>query len=208
MVFAAAASEPVPGPLRPMSGAEERHMCVFCHVLDGGLAAVQGPSWEPSLEGPYAFPPFPGADRTIASVSTDGSRSVVCLACHDTGQGPGQGTFETGHPFAVPYRGVPVDERLIELARGPEYAWRRSARVIGAMSFKPARRDMVGGATVWRVPAYGGAEELPLFTRSDAAWSEVPFIECTTCHDPHSKNRLFLRVVNEDSRLCLSCHNI
>jgi predicted CXXCH cytochrome family protein len=37
--------------------------------------------------------------------------------------------------------------------------------------------------------------------------SEVPFIECSSCHDPHTTNPLFLRVSNEGSRLCLTCHD-
>jgi predicted CXXCH cytochrome family protein len=32
-------------------------------------------------------------------------------------------------------------------------------------------------------------------------------VECTTCHDPHSnRNGDFLRMSNDRSRLCLSCH--
>jgi len=209
----AAAPVPVPleapVPLRALAGEGDRHMCVFCHALEAGRAPAQPPAWQPSVGQPYAYSPFPGADSgTLGQVPADGSRSVVCLACHDTGQGPGQGAFRNGHPFAVPYRGAGVDETLLELARGPDYAWRRSARVIGTMSFRPARRASRDGNVVWSVPVPGLADGLPLFTRSDGPWDGVPFIECTTCHDPHSENRLLLRAPTAQSRLCLSCHNI
>lgn len=38
-----------------------------------------------------------------------------------------------------------------------------------------------------------------------------PFVECATCHDPHSAGGTapptFLRTTNEGSKLCLACHN-
>jgi predicted CXXCH cytochrome family protein len=35
-------------------------------------------------------------------------------------------------------------------------------------------------------------------------------IECTTCHDPHNSRRVprFLKISNERSRLCLTCHRL
>jgi len=33
-------------------------------------------------------------------------------------------------------------------------------------------------------------------------------IECLSCHDPDSGNQYYLVLVNERSRLCMSCHNL
>ena len=33
-----------------------------------------------------------------------------------------------------------------------------------------------------------------------------PFVECASCHDPHSDKALFLRISNTHSALCLTCH--
>jgi predicted CXXCH cytochrome family protein len=49
--------------------------------------------------------------------------------------------------------------------------------------------------------------DLPLYRRTDdVSGQEVAYIECSTCHDPHSNNSKFLRLSNEGSRLCLTCH--
>lgn len=33
-----------------------------------------------------------------------------------------------------------------------------------------------------------------------------PSVECASCHDPHTANQTFLRVVNDNSAVCLACH--
>lgn len=58
--------------------------------------------------------------------------------------------------------------------------------------------------------------DLPLYTRADTldylgaaipGGANQPYVECASCHDPHSSNATFLRVVNTSSTLCLTCHN-
>jgi hypothetical protein len=59
-----------------------------------------------------------------------------------------------------------------------------------------------------------------LFTR-DNGGSFEPFVECATCHDPHSgvtedvagggtnaagSDISFMRIANTDSDVCLACH--
>lgn len=34
-----------------------------------------------------------------------------------------------------------------------------------------------------------------------------PFVECASCHDPHSSNDTFLRIPNTGSAVCLACHD-
>ena len=33
-----------------------------------------------------------------------------------------------------------------------------------------------------------------------------PFVECASCHDPHTTNSTFLRISNAGSAVCLACH--
>lgn len=49
--------------------------------------------------------------------------------------------------------------------------------------------------------------DFPLYTRDTGAGNE-PFVECGTCHDPHSANSTFLRLPggNVNSQVCLTCH--
>lgn len=73
----------------------------------------------------------------------------------------------------------------------------------------------VGGTDRWWVDTTANAaytsEDFPLYTRTDVnggAGSIEPTVECGTCHDPHSGNRTFLRLVdgNNGSAVCLTCH--
>ena len=54
--------------------------------------------------------------------------------------------------------------------------------------------------------------DLALYTRDNTANSgdaSEPFVECGSCHDPHSASTQpvnFMRVDNTDSNLCLGCH--
>lgn len=78
-----------------------------------------------------------------------------------------------------------------------------------------------GNSTVWwvepRVSKKGRQKtDLYLFTRTDTIDSlpsesvlNRPYVECATCHDPHSTNSTFLRIPggNARSQICLTCHN-
>jgi len=54
------------------------------------------------------------------------------------------------------------------------------------------------------------SNDFPLYTRTDVTTSPTaqPTVECGTCHDPHSGNPTFLRLVggNNGSAVCLTCH--
>lgn len=51
--------------------------------------------------------------------------------------------------------------------------------------------------------------DLVLYTRTEASveGGAQPFVECATCHDPHTDSApTFLRISNRNSELCLACH--
>lgn len=78
-----------------------------------------------------------------------------------------------------------------------------------------------GSSTVWWIDTPNSKKgrqktDLYLFTRTDTIDSipsestvNQPYVECATCHDPHSANPTFLRLPggNARSQICLTCHN-
>jgi predicted CXXCH cytochrome family protein len=74
----------------------------------------------------------------------------------------------------------------------------------------------VGGTSrVWWVDTAPGTTgtrqktDMMLYTRTvaTAANTPEPFVECASCHDPHtSDNPTFLRISNSGSAVCLACH--
>ena len=87
--------------------------------------------------------------------------------------------------------------------------------------FNKSTYSGTGSATVWWVKTAGSKKgrqktDLYLFTRTDTVESlpgesilNRPYVECATCHDPHSTNSTFLRMPggNARSQICLTCHN-
>jgi predicted CXXCH cytochrome family protein len=87
--------------------------------------------------------------------------------------------------------------------------------------FNKSTHSGTGNGTVWWVETPNSKNgrqntDLYLFTRTDAIDSipsestlNQPYVECATCHDPHSTNSTFLRMRggNARSQICLTCHN-
>lgn len=85
--------------------------------------------------------------------------------------------------------------------------------------FKPPNYNGNAAAPKWWIETNSNATNEPtdlrLFTRDTVDYSNLllpiaggkqPFVECASCHDPHTTNGLFLRVSNDGSAVCLSCH--
>jgi predicted CXXCH cytochrome family protein len=87
--------------------------------------------------------------------------------------------------------------------------------------FNKSTYSGTGNGTVWWIETPNSKNgrqktDLYLFTRTDKIDSipsestlNQPYVECATCHDPHSTNPTFLRLPggNARSQVCLSCHN-
>lgn len=215
---------------KEMRDKEVREICVFCHApnanedVDGQAVGGVTPKWQKNVEIAFSFEMFDdigrmGVDQEGGGVKV-GSVSVACLSCHDGVQAygvtPGAGS---DHPFGVPYRGV---------TRGGEAASKYRDRILAAQDapvqtgrflddnseFRPARSGMINKRTIWWAslsPARQRTKnDLPLYPRrvveGAGNYELVPFVECTSCHDPHSTRDVFLRTSNEGSALCFTCH--
>ncbi|PKO90361.1 MAG: hypothetical protein CVU18_00935 [Betaproteobacteria bacterium HGW-Betaproteobacteria-12] len=85
--------------------------------------------------------------------------------------------------------------------------------------FNAPQNGLIGGHRAWWVDTSAGAAgtrqktDMVLYARApvlagDATSGQFqPFVECASCHDPHSENPTFLRVPNTQSAVCLACHN-
>jgi predicted CXXCH cytochrome family protein len=204
---------------REAVNAEE--VCVFCHTpqipvgpsLERSSGVAQ-PAWQPSLPGNHAFVMYDDIGRLqFGDKVAVGSQSIACLSCHDANQAFSVMAADSDHPFGIPYRGFSRGrERRGEEEAKEDEAPSRAARHLKSLDeFRLPSRGMVDNRSVWWVSSAGPSAlrtrgDLPLYARA-APGGEIPYVECSSCHDPHSANRLFLRVSNEGSRLCLTCHD-
>lgn len=201
-----------------LSGTEAGQICVFCHTpsIASSATAVIEPQWQKHVSTTFSFPLYDDIGRMgMEGNSAVGSQSIACLSCHDSVQAFSVSRLTSvDHPFGIPYRGA-LDEQSRSRARA---AARRSgapmheaSRVISD-EFRPAQRSVIDNRPVWWASRHAGVDrrgrdDLPLFVRRDVDdGSEIPFVECASCHNPHSNQDLFLRITPSGGVLCQTCH--
>jgi len=199
---------------------EADEVCVFCHTpqlssadlsRSGGSAQ---PMWQPSLAAAHSFVMYDDIGRLqFGDKPAVGSQSIACLSCHDANQAFSVQSAESDHPFGVPYRGFSRGLELPPVGKsGDSEMPAKSAKELKSLDeFRQPSRGVVDSRTVWWVSVSGVTPfrtraDLPLYARP-APNGEIPFVECSSCHDPHTSRKLFLRVDNAESRLCLTCHD-
>ena len=82
--------------------------------------------------------------------------------------------------------------------------------------FKPTTSSVLGSSRVWWVDTEAAPNgtrqktDMALYTRPAGSYTgqteSEPFVECASCHDPHTTNSTFLRIANAGSAVCLACH--
>lgn len=199
---------------------EGEKVCVFCHTpqlssLDGLRSSVSTlPVWQPSLSSQHSFVIYDDIGRLqFGDKPAVGSQSVACLSCHDANQAFSVQAAQTDHPFGVPYRGYLRGQERVHVDQDdPANTPKSSAKALKSLDdFRLPSRGFVDNRSVWWVSASGVTPfrrraDLPLYARP-AVSGEIPFVECSSCHDPHITTKLFLRVDNSGSMLCLTCHD-
>ncbi|BAL22695.1 hypothetical protein AZKH_0349 [Azoarcus sp. KH32C] len=196
---------------------DPRQICVFCHTPTDTTSgdAVQ-PKWQSSTPPNGTFTMFDDIGRMGKDGSTAvGSQSIACLSCHDSSQAFGVSGGGLDHPFAVPYRGALTAEQRSRIRE----TLKRAGKLINPgqfvkfdEGFRNATRGVIDNRPVWWVSKTAptgqrGRLDVPLYVRIDAEdQTEIPFVECASCHDPHSVRPLFLRLDSTSSELCLTCH--
>ena len=196
---------------------EAGQICVFCHTPAlATLGTPHEPLWQKGIGDAYSFAIYDDIGRMgLEGSSAVGSQSIACLSCHDSVQAFSVSRLTAvDHPFGIPYRGA-LDQRAREAAKRAARASgapMHEARRIVAEEFRPAQRSVIDNRPVWwtsrRVSTNRrGRDDLPLYVRRDADdGSEIPFVECASCHNPHSNERLFLRITPTGGILCQTCH--
>lgn len=166
----------------------DSEQCEICHVL--GTGSVQTAAWLSELPSPSSYTVYgSGAARSStldAWIGQPDGSSLMCLGCHDgttaldIGHGPRSlGTdLSDDHPISFVYDGA--------------LAWRD-----GSLADPPSTQitllDPGGGSRT------GTIDQLLL---------EGGKMQCVSCHDVHGRyaNPGLLKMSNEGSRFCLTCH--
>lgn len=122
--------------------------------------------------------------------------------------------LKNDHPVGIQYGGGPKSGTVP--AAGSTY----DNTLFRDADFNATKSATLNGQSVWWVDTSVGTAgsrektDMQLYTRGPIAalasggstTDAQPFVECASCHDPHSNNTTFLRIANTGSAVCLACH--
>ena len=182
--------------------ADDRQVCVFCHTpaIGAETPPPRAPQWQPSIGRDYAFTLYDDIGRLGLDRLSVGSQSIACLSCHDSNQALSASKTSGDHPFGVPYRGATKGRnRLPGSSAGHPLSgpapFIHAKKLVGLDDFRDPSQGIIENRTVWWVSSMGltsrrGRNDLPLYPRvNHESGEELPHIECSSCHDPHSPNQ-------------------
>jgi predicted CXXCH cytochrome family protein len=175
-----------------------RQVCVFCHTPHNGNIAT-APLWnhEDNPAQTYDIYDSPTLDMNI---SQPHEGSLICLSCHD-------GTIAINSLNNVP---------------GPQgagtYGTPGGSALDGAGRLTSASDAFVGTDLDDDHPVgitYDATKDNDFHAKTgdpalypDKLLQDGIYVECSSCHDPHDDtNGNFLVEPNDNSNLCLRCHN-
>lgn len=194
----------------------EQEVCVFCHIPHS--AQVGTPLWNRSMPAAaYTMynsdylrrMNYPAPASLGTTVGTPGTLSRQCLSCHD-------GTVAVGSVYMV--RGTLLGSTQIAMSG-----------VTGTGTMPVAAAGYIGTDLRGHHPVgieynhlitknFGsGSRSIELLATPGAAiklytYSGKQYVECSSCHDPHTENNKFLRVSGGTHGAnvygtCTSCHD-
>jgi len=121
--------------------------------------------------------------------------------------------LQNDHPIGIQYGGGPTSGTV------PAAPAVYTNTLFKDADFKSANSGIINGKSVWWVEAGGSAAgrqktDMQLYTRTGVSsvgtvttlQGDQPFVECASCHDPHTETATFLRISNANSAVCLACH--
>ena len=178
--------------LSSLPGAPDSQVCLFCHTPH--KAATEGALWNrPSPVNSYKI--YGNINGSMKANPEKGSwgqegeisqHSLLCMSCHD-----GSVAVDSFlHPSQAGSHLMDGSGKFgndLSSSHPVSFSYTQSI-ANGAQNLAPVIDHKIGG-------------KLPLFGPDDT-------VECGTCHDSHLPEKGALRMSNDRSALCFSCHKL
>ncbi len=177
-------------------GQEPNEPCVWCHIPhDPFNEDTKPPKWMMPSDKEDTFDIY-GTGAKPSSTSKGPKPDVmtrVCFTCHDGVNAPNislyseqaSGRFNLNEASEITTKGSFVHSHPVGIDYLP------SSKGGTKASLRPESHTLQG---------WSGAKTIRDLVSEGT-------IRCTSCHDPHTTNDLFLRTKNTGSTLCKGCHN-
>ena len=169
--------------------------CLSCHDgVQSMSAVINAPGSGTAGDAAWAAGTWTGT-----TVQASGTFAVSSIAIANLGT-----DLRNDHPIGIQYGGGGLKQST------------GAAGTLGDADFIRPSFTTIGSTPVWWVDTEATASntrqktDMILYTRASGSVTgqtePEPFVECASCHDPHSTNSTFLRIQNTGSAVCLSCH--
>jgi len=182
---------------------QNNEICVVCHTPHNAISPTEGPLWNRNLTAAvytlYTPNTTPGSDIQGTGFNQPTGVSRLCLSCHDgTIAVDSFGRNTDGTPFtggATFVNDINANANIGDGTPGGTTGDLSNDHPV-AFTFPTTDAEIVtaaGGQVAGLLPLFGvGGDQM----------------ECATCHDVHATNTFdeLLRVDNDGSGLCLTCH--
>lgn len=176
----------------------EERVCIFCHTPHHStkLSDLQypGPLWVRQENTADDYTPYESTTIKSKPFKPLGA-SRLCLSCHD-------GTIALGAPA-----NLATTANLPSLATYPAPPYPKKSAVLG----KDLRDDHpISMQYGIKIQEFYDVTEARSKKARFSIRDGVPFVECTSCHDPHDNqygNFLVVDTSNQHDALCTACHN-
>ena len=220
------------------TNADKNEVCVYCHTPHGAASTADTPLWNKVVPTTtFTLYDSTTIDGEILTAGPGGV-SLACLSCHDGARAtdvvinkPGTDGYNPAGSEIDPLAGPLLTGVFAVGASGDLANDHPIAVVYGGFGspavdpdFMTTTLKQIGTENKWYLDQNSNnireKTDIILYTRA-ATGGDKPFVECGSCHDPHSgvaadvagggtnaagSDVSFMRVANTGSALCLACH--
>lgn len=198
-------------------------VCVFCHTPHAANPSVSAPLWNRRVGDVNSYTMYSSSSLDATPDKNNMGVSLACLSCHDGTIAfdalrnlPGPGGYSsdpsadgvTNWTFTNATNKKMPGDRITNIGTdlsndhpiAMQYSAARSPSATSADETAGFQNATTGnnGRTWVENSALG--TRVPLYDTDGR-------VQCATCHDPHrSDTQTFLRVANDQSKLCRTCH--
>jgi predicted CXXCH cytochrome family protein len=196
------------GTIHLSSGTAE--VCVFCHTPHGADTAVSAPLWNRAVN-TTGYTMYSSDTYDATTDNQPSGVSQACLSCHDGTIAfdalrnlPGSGGFNASPPSAGwAFVGAAAGNKMPEGITNIGQDLRNDHPI--SMVYSTAKSPSSTSGTVDHTTGFKQPDTNGVFTNGVRLYAGK--VQCGSCHDPHrSDTATFLRVSNDGSALCLTCH--
>lgn len=199
---------------------DQDQLCVWCHTPHAAVSGQGVPLWNKTIT-TATFTTYGTTIAGTAKATGINNMSKVCLTCHDGTlainivlNAPGSGGYVVAGNQIGAWQGLAAGNKMVSGVASYIGVDLTDDHPISIYYSAPSPTFADNPASLRSNTVSARGIDTAWITRSKSDTSIAGqlvygYIECVSCHDPHSStNATFLRGTTTGSKICLTCHDI